>query len=170
MALLPGFALAQAEDSLKVMVVDTQRIYRETAALKQLEAGLNSRRSTYLDELRAKEKELRVADRGLGRQRSVLSSEEFSQRRGALEQQKFTLQRELQSRKRAIDQRFAKAMERLQDQLSEIVQEIAERRNADLVLAKNAVIVTKPGLEITEEALLELNRWLPRFDVPAEEN
>jgi Skp family chaperone for outer membrane proteins len=164
-----GLAHAQNGDSFRVVVVDTQKIYREAIALKQLEEELDGKRAAYRDELRDKEKEVRVADRELASQRSVLSSEEFTKRRRALEQQMFTLQRELQGRKQAIDQHFAKGMARLQAQLSEIVQEIAERRHADLVLAKSAVIVIKPEFEITREALRELNKRLPRIELPAEE-
>lgn len=167
---LPGLADAQTRESFLVVVVDTQKIYRETIALRQLEEELDSRRAAYRDELRDKEKDVRVADRELASQRSVLSEDEFTKRRRALEQQMFTLQRELQGRKQAIDRHFAKGMERLQAQLSEIVQENAERRSADLVLAKNAVIVIKPEFEITEEALRELNKRLPRIELPAEEN
>ncbi len=168
--LLSRVADAQVEGSLSIVVVDTQKIYREAIALKQLEDELDSKRAAYLGELRDKEKDLRVADSELIAQRSVLSAEEFAQRRRALEQQMFTLQRELQDRKRAIDKHFAAGMKRLQAQLSEIVQEIAERRNAGLAIAKSAVIVLKPEFEITEEALRELNKRLPRIDLPVKEN
>ena len=161
---------AQAGDSLTIVVVDTQKIYRESIALNQLENELDRERAAYLDRLGQKEKDLRVADRELAAQRTVLSPEEFGQRRKALEQQMFTLQRDLQDRKRAIDKHFAAGMTRLQAELSEIVREIAERRNADLVITKNAVVLVKPALEITEQALRKLNERLPRFDFPAEEN
>ena len=52
-------------------------------------------------------------------------------------------------------------MSQLQKELVEIVTEIAQERSADLVLTKSQVVLVKPELEITDQALERLNEKLP---------
>ncbi len=174
LALLPllirgGGVLAGELDPPVVVVMDTQRIYREAIALKVLQRIIDEQRSAYQQELRHKENELREADKKLADQRENLSAEVFAEKRKELEKRIVTVQRELQARKRELDKHYSQGISQLRSVLVEIAREIAEERDADLVIEKGAVVLVKPELEITEEALEQLNRRLPKVELPSVE-
>jgi Skp family chaperone for outer membrane proteins len=160
-----GAGVAEELDPAVLVVMDTQRIYREAVALKALQQMIDEQRSTYQEELRRKENELREADKELADQRERLSAVVFAERRKELEEAIMAAQRELQSRKRELDKHFSQGIRQLRSVLVEIAQEIAQERNADLVIEKGAVVLVKPELEITQEALERLNERLPKIDL-----
>ncbi len=175
LALLPlmtrgGAGVAEELDPPVLVVMDTQKIYREAVALKALQQMIDEQRSAYQEELRRKESELREADKELADQREKLSAVIFAERRKELEEAIVTVQRELRIRKRELDKHFSQGLRQLRSVLVEIAQEIAQERNADLVIEKGAVVLVKPELEITQEALGRLNERLPKIDLPLVEN
>ena len=153
--------MAQDSGGLGIVVIDTQRIYREAAAVRGLQKKVDDQRSSYQKELRQKEEALRGADQELARQQTVLSPEAFAEKRRELERQVAKLQGEVQSRRQDLEKEFALGMKQVQAALVDISREIAEERRSDLVIEKSAVVLVRPELEITREALKRLNQRLP---------
>jgi len=102
----------------------------------------------------------------LARERADLDPAVYAQRRRSLELEATTLQREFQERMRALDKVFRQSMAQIQQLLTLIAQEIAAERGLDLVLAKATVVLVKPELEFTEDALRRLNSQLPEVVLP----
>lgn len=155
--------MAQDAGQLGIVVMDTQRIYREAAAVRGLQKKIDDQRSSYQKELREKEEALRGADQELARQQTVLSPEAFAAKRRELEEQVAKLQGEVQSRRQDLEKEFAFGMKQVQAALVDISREIAEERRSDLVIEKSAVVLVRPELEITQEALERLNQRLPEI-------
>ncbi len=152
---------AQDANPLGIVVIDTQRIYREAVAVRALQKKVDDQRSSYQKQLRQKEEALRGADQELARQQTVLSPEAFAERRRELEEQVAKLQGEVQSRRQDLEKEFALGMKQVQAALVDISREIAAERKSDLVIEKSAVVLVRPELEITQEALDRLNERLP---------
>ncbi len=146
-------------------VIDLQKVRRDSTAVKALSQRIAEQRARYQDELREQEQALREADQELARQRSILSSEAYAQKRGDLERRIANLQREARDRKRALDKIFAQGMTRVQAELTEVATEIAKELNLDLVLSKSTVVLVRPKFELTQEVVKRLNARLP--DLPA---
>lgn len=153
-----------------IAVIDMQRIMQESKAVQSIQQQINQQRSQYQSELSNKEKELREADEALARQRTILSSEAFKKKRQELEQRIGELQRDIRTRKKELDQNYGEAMEKVQNRLIQIVQEIASDRNVDLVLNKATLVLVRPQMEITDIALKRLNRQLSSVNVPNPQN
>jgi len=130
-----------------------------------LSAQVERLRSSYQGETFKREEAFRAADLELARKRSELTPEEFARERRRLEQQAGELQRESQQRKKEIDQIFAQGMAQVQTVLLRVSQDVATERNLDLVLAKATVMLVRPDLEITNEALDRLNELLPEVSL-----
>ena len=60
-------------------------------------------------------------------------------------------------------------MAQVQSELALIAKEIAEERGLDLIVSKAAVVIVKPKLDITAEALKLLNARLPKIAAPTPE-
>lgn len=156
---------AEAEHPV-IAIIDMQQILRESVAMQEMQRQIEELRSTAQSEFRKKEDALRQRDQELARQRTVMSADDFAQKRQELEQQVAAAQREIQERRKSLEALFGQGMSQVRLALVDIVQKIASDRGADLVLAKTTVVLVRPDLEITDEALKQLNETLPSIDLP----
>ena len=131
-----------------------------------LSENVEAVRSDHQVALRDGEREIREADRNLAIERTQLNPSVYAQKRRALELQATTLQRSYREKMRAVDTTFRQGLAQIQQQLTLITQEIAAERGLDLVLAKATVVLVRPDLEITDDALLRLNERLPEVRLP----
>jgi Skp family chaperone for outer membrane proteins len=168
----PQPTLAQTSEmrSPSIAVIDMQRIMQESTAVRSIQRQIDQKRSQYQEELSRKEQELREADEELDRQRAILSSEAFQQKRQELEQQVGVIQREVQSQRQRLDQEYTRAMREVEKVLIEIINDISESRDLDVVLNKATIVLARTELEITGPALERLNAQLESVDVQALQN
>ena len=154
---------ARAQDSAGpvVAIIDMQQILRESDAVRAMQAEFEQRRSAYQGELQRKEESIRQKDQELTRQRAVLAADVYAKRRQELEREVASMQREIQEQRSGLDALFGQGMNQVRLALVDIVKEIAQERGADLVLSKANVVLVRPDLEITSEALERLNARLP---------
>lgn len=164
MAGQPRNALAELPASV-VAVVDVQFILQEAAASRSIQKQLEAQRETYQNEISKQEDRLRAVEQELNRQRSVLSSDEFAQKRREFEQQVADVQRTVQARKRVLDQAFNESMTKVRDTVLQIVTEVAGEQKATLVLAKQQVVLAEKSLDLTSAVLERVNRKLPTVPV-----
>ncbi len=164
MAGQPRDALAELPASV-VAVVDVQFILQEAAASKNIQKQLEAQRETYQNEISKQEDRLRAVEQELNRQRSVLSPDDFAQKRREFEQQVADVQRTVQARKRVLDQAFNESMTKVRDTVLQIVTEVAGEQKATLVLAKQQVVLAEKSLDLTSAVLERVNRKLPTVPV-----
>jgi len=150
----------------KIAVIDMQKIMRESEAVQSIQQQIEQQRSEYQETLSEKEKQLRSADEDLARQRTVLSAEAFQKKRRDLEGRVSRLQRDIQSSKRQLDKNYSEAMRTVQQKLVEIVRDIAGKRDLDMVIGKATVVLVRPELEITDQALERLNDTMTSVELP----
>jgi Skp family chaperone for outer membrane proteins len=164
MAGQPRNALAELPASV-VAVVDVQFILQEAAASRNIQKQLEAQRETYQNEISKQEDRLRAVEQELNRQRSVLSPDDFAQKRREFEQQVADVQRTVQARKRVLDQAFNESMTKVRDTVLQIVTEVAGEQKATLVLAKQQVVLAEKSLDLTSAVLERVNRKLPTVPV-----
>jgi len=165
-----NLAWSQQDGPLRIAVIDTQRILREAASVVDLSRRVEALRQGFSTELQAREAEFRDSDLALARERSDLSAETYALRRRELEQRAAGLQRQFDERRKNLDRIFRQGMGRVQETVAEISREIAEERNLDLLLAKVTIVLVRPSLEVTNEALKRLNKRLPKVELPELQN
>ncbi len=163
-------AWSQQDGALRIAVIDTQRILREAASVVDLSRRVEALRQGFSAELQAREAEFRDSDLALARERSELSAETYALRRRELEQRATALQRQFNERRKNLDRIFRQGMGRIQETVAEISREIAEERNLDLLLAKVTIVLVRPSLEVTDEAIRRLNQRLPKVELPELQN
>ena len=147
---------------LRVGIIDAQRILGESSAMGALSDEIEKIRARHQATLRDGERVIREADRNLAIERPNLNPSVYAQKRRELELQATALQRDYQENMRNVDTSFRQGLAQIQQTLTLITQEIAANRNLDLVLAKATVVLVRPDLEFTDEALLQLNQRLPK--------
>lgn len=148
-----------------IIVVDFQRIVRESAAATTVREQIDELRTAYQGEFARIEEQLRAAEAELTNQRPVLPDEEFLRRRREFERQVTEAQRQAQYRRAELDGALDNAMDRIRSALLDVIAAIAERRRANVVLNRSNVVMVDQELDFTNEALAELNAVLPHVDV-----
>lgn len=170
LAILLVAASAEAADEPpvpRIVIIDMQKILRESTAVKELQDRIEGQRRAYQEELRKREEELRENEQQLVRERSNLDAETFAKRRQELEQTVSSAQRDIQQNRQRLDRAFSDGMRQVQVRVIQIADQIADERSANLVLEKSTVLLSHPDFEITEETLRRLNESLPRVDPEA---
>ncbi|HEV7369079.1 OmpH family outer membrane protein [Arenibaculum sp.] len=168
----PFRADAASVPSPIVVVVDLQEIQQEAAAYKNIQQQLDTQRGVYQKEIAAQEEKLRSAEQELSRQRTVLSPEAFAQKRQEFETQVAEIQRAVQDRRRSLELAHDEAVNQVRAALLKIVAEVAGEKDANIVLAKQQVLLVEKSLDLTQTVMERLNAELPsvKVSIPNAEN
>ncbi len=165
--ILPSQATAQAQQpqGLNILVVDIERIKRESSATVAVRKQIDAQRQTYLAELSQADTKLAQDLEDLRKQRDLLAPEAFEQQRQAVQKQRRDLERRRLSMARALDQAYGRALPDVSRVLDSIVTQVAQERAAALVMRRSAVLVTSSGLDVTAEVLGRLDEQLPAVTI-----
>lgn len=147
-------------------VIDYQRILRDAKAARSIRNQVESRRKLYQDEIAREEQRLHEVDRELASQRNVLSAEAFAQKRSAFEVEVAAVQRMAQERRRQLDQVAAAALNEVRTAMIEVVGELADDRGFNLVLPSSGLLLFSPEIDLTADAMAQLDVKLPDVMVP----
>jgi Skp family chaperone for outer membrane proteins len=156
---------ASAQSLAGVAVIDVQRLQRESAATKSINAQLEKLQASMSQDIAKQENELRSAKQELDRQRTLVSPEAFNERVRAFEQKYANLQRDVQNRKRGLEKSAGTAFGAVEKALREVVEQLVEERRLNLVIVKNLTMYNAPEYELTEEVIKRLNAKLPSVKV-----
>lgn len=163
-------ASAQEIPAARIAVVDYQRLLRDSSAAIDIRAQVERRRKVYLEQITAREQELRVANDELTRQRTILSPEAFALKRREFEERVAEAQKFAQTRKRELDQAYDYGIRRVREAVAEIIAELAKERGFNLVFTRKQILYVEPALNISDEIILRLNERFPKVAVPLSEN
>lgn len=156
---------AAAQEPPVIIVVDFQRIVRESAAAGTVREQIDQLRNAYQGEFARIEEELRAVESELTELRASLPDEEFLRRRREFEQRVTEAQRQAQYRRAELDRALDDAMDNIQSSLLDVIAGIAKREQANVVLNRSNVVLVDQALDFTGDALEELNALLPYVDI-----
>lgn len=140
-----------------VGLVDLPYVLRTASASTKVRELLDVKRAEFSEEFQNKEAELLQMERELNLKRSILSEADFNAEIQKFQAQVADTQKEIQFKRRSLDQAFQQAQDQLRELALEIVTEIATREKLDLILNREAALIFRPDLNITDEVLGELN-------------
>lgn len=160
-----GPVVAQAIPQPVVMVIDTGKIMAEARAMNSIRDQIDQIRSNYQAEIKREEDELRRADQEMAQQRQVLSPEAFNQRRQDLQQRASALQVKARTRRTQLDQALRDAVQVVRNRLLKIVEAVAQRHGANVVVQKSDLVYADDRMEFTDEVLAQLDAELSTVTV-----
>ena len=156
-----GFAQSADEparfDVRKIGLIDMSFVLRNAAATTKVRELLDGKKEEFSAEFQQREAELLQTERELNLKRGVLSQEEFSAEVQAFQNEVAEVQKEIQFKRNSLDQAFQQAQDNLRTLASEIVTSIATSEKLDMVLTKDAALIFRQDLNITQDVLEILN-------------
>jgi Skp family chaperone for outer membrane proteins len=172
---LPGVAQAQKAPGAVIVVVDTDRIYRECTACKaaqtQLQGMLTSARtrSTQLGQpLQTEAQSIEQAGAALRNQTGAAraaAETALNTRMQAFQQKQTTAQQELARLEQNIQSTQANVLRQINASLTPAVNKVMVAHGANIALDTNARLTSAPALDVTNDVLVALNASLPSVSV-----
>lgn len=148
-----------------IVVVDIGTIERNSSVHRAFRTQEERQRATLQAEEIKLDNELRAADQDLAQQRTILSPEAFNQRRRDLEKRIADTTQGVQNRRKELGDAFGSAFNRIQAAVGDVVKEIAAENDYKVVLARQVVVVSQDGVDITDEVVSRLNKKMPSINV-----
>lgn len=149
---MPGGALA---DSL--LLIDRQRVLSESDPARRLRAAEQVRRTTLRQDLDDIQAELEAEEAEISDLRGKVSSAEFDERVQAFDAHVREARSRSQALGTALQTEFEAARKRLVAELGPVLSAMLAAHEADVVLDVRSVLIARPGLDVTEEAIVRLN-------------
>ena len=160
MVVLPNLAQAQ-----NIGIVDVQKILQVSAAGKNIHSQLEAKRKSYQQEISGKEDSLRAMEKDILGQKDSLSEAEFAEKRKEFEREVLATQKIVQNNKRSLEAGFARSLAKLRDEVRDTIDVIAKERGFDMVLSQENVIISKPGLDMTDAVITALDGRLKTVSI-----
>ena len=172
---LPGIATAQRTPAAVIIVVDSDRIYREctacVAAQAQLQAqatNMQTRRQTLgaplQQEMQSIEQAAQAARNQTGAARTA-AEQAIQTRLQALQTRQTAANNELTQLEQTFRSTSAHVSQQIDQRLLPIIQQSMNAHNANLALPRGATYHYAPSLDVTNEVMAALNQQLPSVSV-----
>lgn len=145
----------------QMVFIDQQEIQNEATAFRVLASEQAKMANVLQAEINKKEKDLRVADDELNKQRTVLSPDAYNQKRRDLDNRFQEAQHSVQNRKRDIDQSVGDAYNKVMQQVLQIVGDIVRENDYKVVFERKFLVAAETSLDISGEVVARLNKRMP---------
>lgn len=162
---LPAAAQGKGIPTPTVMVIDTNRIMSEAKSMQSIRDQIERIRTSFQNEIKKEEDELRRADQAMAEQRKLQTAEAFDQARRDLQERAAALQVTARTRRTQLDQGLRNAIQVVRTRLIALVQATAEKYGANVVIQKSDLVWADKRMEFTDEVLRQLDATLSTVKV-----
>jgi outer membrane protein len=172
---LPGVAQAQRTPGAVIVVVDTDRVYRECTACKaaqtQLQGMVTSARTraTQLGQpLQTEAQSIEQAAAALRNQSGAArtaAETALNSRVQQFQQRQTTAQQEVQRLEQNIQSTQANVLRQINARLNPVISQVMTARQANIALDVSATLARSGSLDVTNDVLTALNAALPSVSV-----
>ena len=161
----PTAALAQRAPAAVIVVVDSERIYRECTACRTAQTQLQSRvtalqarQKTLTDQLRPEGQSIQTAISALG---GKAPDAALTARVKAFQTKEQNANQELSASQQSIQSIQANVLRQINTKLQPAISQVMTARGANLAVDVDATLARAQGLDVTTDVLAALNRTLP---------
>lgn len=157
---------------LGVIIVDQDRILRESDIARRLAAREQEARRILQDESNALRAALEAEEAEIAALRGIAPKAEFDERVRAFNDKAQEARRSVQRRMEDIQRRSGQTRQRMAEILPPVLAEIMAEESAAMVIDRRFVLVAREGADRTAEALERFNAaaagMFPELDAPEE--
>jgi Skp family chaperone for outer membrane proteins len=164
----PALPPGQQPPAAVIGIVDIPEVQRVSTAFNQVREEIERRRSRLNDDLQREQNGWREAQQALATQRANLGPDQVRQRERELQDRITDSQRIFRNRSQAIEQAAQQSLMQIEENLANIVRQVAGSRNVNIVLPRPLVIMNEPAFDLTEEVGQQFNRTLRQVNIPAD--
>lgn len=149
-----------------VIVVDLNRVQRESLAGKQIAANREKYQQSFNTEFEATRRQLQETEQDLARQRTALAADVFQEKVRTLNEGVAVFQRRYQGAARGLDKSTSQASNELQKVAITVTSEVASEMGAGLVMHKQHVFLHDERMDVTGTIIERIDKRLPTIVFP----
>jgi Skp family chaperone for outer membrane proteins len=149
------------QQSLVVGIIDIGAVLRGSSAAQGLQQQMQLEQDKYQAAFDQEQRELRVAEEEIERERATLTAEAYAEKRRVFQQRLDKAANDFRLRRRQLEEGFTRANASITQTLSAAVEELASQNGVTIILRREAVLFQKDAIDITDAAIALLNRKLP---------
>jgi len=161
-------AVAQEIVAPVVLVIDMQRVQRDSAAAESIRGQSAALRAKLEEAVAARAREISDEEAELATLRERITPEEFAERVDGFKKKVFANREFAQRETGKLQTALADASNRLRNQIAPILAKIMRERKAQVMLDSNQVVLSIGGLDITDEVIERLNIAVPTMKLVLE--
>lgn len=151
-----------ARAEFNIAVVDVDYVLSQSLAAKSLQKQVDDKKKSFLNEVKAEEKDLISKQESIEKEKDKLSREELIAKAREFEEKRLEARKKIQTKKSKLDEAYAKAMNKITKAVYEVCQEIADEKKYDLVITRQNIIVGNMSLDITKDVAERMNEKLKK--------
>lgn len=168
-AAAPSAVQAQRAPAAVVVVVDSDRIYRECNACRTAQQQLQSQVTALQNRQRTLAAELRPEGQALQTALQALNGKQpdaaLRSRAQAFQQRQEQAQQELQRSEQNIQSIRANVIRQIDDRMRPVINQVMSQRGANLAVDVNATLAHSQAVNVTDAVLASLNAALPSVSI-----
>ena len=150
------------KDSVKIAVIDMQKILNESVAYQGVVEQFENIRRKHRNKMTKLEDEIRDSEHNLFKQKNIISKESYAEKVQELSKRINEIKAQKNNDVKRFEVSFEKATNKIQKALIDVLSSIASNMNLDLVMAKSQVLLVGNNIDLTDIAVKELNKVLPK--------
>jgi len=148
-----------------IAVIDVVTLLKESKAAKSMKDQLNEVAKKYTEQEKKKAEDIRKKEEELLRQKKTLTPEAFSDRKNAFEKIVIEFNKDRDAKRKALSKAEINSIQKIEEVVEQVVQEIQKNDNITIVVRKSAVILSDPSIDITSQVVEKLNKQISTIDV-----
>ena len=146
-------------------VVDMKKILSQSTAYQSIVEQFEDIRRKHRNTFTKQEDVIRDEESNLLKQKNVISKEAYAEKVKQLNQKINELKSKQASDAKKFENDFEKSTNKIQGALVDVLSMIAGKKGLDLDLAKSQVLLVGKEMDITDQAIQELNKVLPKISL-----
>ena len=146
-------------------VVDMKKILGQSTAYQSIVEQFEEIRRKHRNTFTKQEDVIRDEESKILKQKNVLSKEVYAEKVKSLNKKINDLKSKQSMDAQKFESDFEKSTNKIQGALVDVLSNIANKKKLDLVLAKSQVLLVGKEIDITDQAIQELNKVLPKISL-----
>ena len=146
-------------------VVDMKKILSQSTAYQSIVEQFEDIRRKHRNTFTKQEDVIRDEESNLLKQKNIISKEAYADKVKQLNQKINELKSKQASDAKKFENDFEKSTNKIQGALVDVLSMIEGKKGLDLVLAKSQVLLVGKEIDITDQAIQELNKVLPKISL-----
>lgn len=146
----------------KIVVVDVQRIMRDSSAAKDLKAQLESKKNQFQAELKAKSDKLKKEKDDLDKQQNVLAKDALAAKQKSFLNEYKALQDDANQKTVTFENAEKNASREILSATQDIINGLAKEKDFNIAVPTSQLLFAHKDFDISDEVLKRLDAKLPK--------
>jgi Skp family chaperone for outer membrane proteins len=157
LVIMPVTVMATDVERMSIAVVDVNQLMNASVAAKSIQSQAKTTRSTYQKKIKKIESDLKKLEQKVIDAGKAEDKKAFIKNRDTFQKEMANSQKRLIELNQKMDKSVGDALNKLRDEIVEIVAYIASDRDYDLVISRADVVVVAKSMDITSDVMDALN-------------